>query len=97
MEEQTASQGEVVLKVKQVCGAKWTGDVSISLDATAADLKSKLQNLTGQPLHTMKLMCSGKYDPHLPSYMHLASCILHLPQHDLHHNHSPIGHLRPLL
>jgi len=62
MEEQkTAMQGgEVVLKVKQVCGAKWTGDVSISLDATAADLKSKLQSLTGQPLHTMKLMCSGK-------------------------------------
>ncbi|ELR11499.1 UBA/TS-N domain containing protein [Acanthamoeba castellanii str. Neff] len=62
MEEQqtAAGQGEVVLKVKQVCGAKWTGDVSISLDATAADLKSKLQNLTGQPLHTMKLMCSGK-------------------------------------
>ncbi len=59
-DKQREAQGEVVLKVKQVCGAKWTGDVSISLDATAADLKSKLQSLTGQPLHTMKLMCSGK-------------------------------------
>jgi hypothetical protein len=58
-------EGSAVLKVKQVCGAKWSGDVTISLDASTEDLKSKLQQLTGQPVHTMKLMCSGKYVHHI--------------------------------
>jgi len=60
MEQSRNESTAFVLKIKQLCGAKWTGEVRVSLQDPTAKLKSQLFELTGQPIHTMKLMCSGK-------------------------------------
>ncbi len=56
-----ASDDKVLLKVKQLCGTKWAGEVEMALCATSLDLKKRLHEITGQPIATMKLMCAGKY------------------------------------
>lgn len=62
MEDTTrvAVEADVVLKVKQVCGSKWSGEVVVALSDSTLALKEKLHRLTGQPVRTMKLMCAGR-------------------------------------
>jgi hypothetical protein len=50
----------VQLKIKQIFGAKWQGDVSMPFSCTTLQLKQKLYEITAQPVPSMKLMCAGK-------------------------------------